>query len=160
MEIKITPKKVIIALCVLVVVFFAGLCTERFSRSGRASGTSQQLIEGIVLERDTVNQIADELNISGNLLSSGTSFGPAVIESLREARTANQLGAVCVDEIRRSIERDIEFSKDLRASADGFFGTAEYALNLAIERAELYEGIISTYEQANRDLGEVNNQSE
>lgn len=158
-EIKINKKVIItfiIAFALCISCFLAG----RFIRLERISGIGEQLIDGIELERDTTNQILDELNIERNLIESEVDIGSVIIDSIRETRSANQLGTICIDAIRESIARDIEFNKNLQATGDGFYDAAEHALNLAIERADLYERIISTYEQANRDFGKDNKESE
>ena len=155
-QIKIT-KKSIIYLCIVILLCVGSFCAGRFIRFGRISGTSQQLIDGVILSRETADKLANELNITRNTIQSADNYGRAVLEGIEELRKSSELGRVCADVIKQSIERDAENNKDLLESREEYFDAVDYALELATKRAELYESIVRTYEQAVSNNGENNN---
>lgn len=159
MEIKITPKKVLIAIGVLVIIYFAGLCTGRFSRFGRVSGTGQELVDGIVLSRETTDKLFNELNLGGVSLKSGIGYEQAILEGVGTLRKSSEVGRICTDAIEQSIKSDEKFNEELRRNVSGYFDAADYALDISINHAELYESIIRSYEQAKSDNGEDNKES-
>ena len=155
-QIKIT-KKIIIYLCIVILLCVGSFCAGRFIRFGRISGTSQQLIDGVVLSRETADKLANELNITRNTIQSADNYGRAILDGIEELRKSSELGKVCTDVIKQSIERDAKNNKDLLESREEYFDAVDYALELAIKRAELYESIVRTYEQAVSNNGENNN---
>lgn len=155
-QIKIT-KKSIICLCIVILLCVGSFCAGRFIRFGRISGTSQQLIDGVVLSRETADKLADELNIARDSIQSADNYGRAVLEGIEELRKSSELGRVCTDVIKRSIERDEKNNKDLLESREEYFDAVDYALELATKRAELYESIVRAYEQAVSNNGENSN---
>lgn len=159
MEIKITPKKVIIGLCIAIGIIVACFCAGRFSRAGRATGTSQQLVDGVVLSRETTDKLANELNLGGVSLKSGVGYEQALLEGVGALRKSSEVGKVCTDAIEQSIKRDEEFNEELRRNVSGYFDAADYAIDISINHAELYESIIRSYEQAKSDNREDNKES-
>ena len=155
-QIKITKKSII---CLSIVFFLCvgSFCAGRFIRFGRISGTSQQLIDGVVLSRETADKLADELNIARDSIQSADNYGRAILEGIEELRKSSELGRVCADVIKQSIERDEKNNKDLLESREEYFDAVDYALELATKRAELYESIVRTYEQAVSNNGENSN---
>ena len=158
-EFKIS-KKLIIACCVTIVLCIGSFCAGRYIRFGRISGTSQQLIDGIVLSRETADQLANELNIARASLSSSENYGQTILEGIGELRKASEVGRLCSDAIKLSIERDAENNENLLKARGDYFESVDYAIELAAQRAELYEQIVRTYEQAVFYNGKDSNESE
>lgn len=158
-EFKIT-KKHIIACCITIVLCIGSFCAGRFIRFRGISGTSQQLIDGVVLSRETADKLADELNIARASLSSSENYGQTILEGIGELRKASEVGKLCSDAIKLSIERDAENNENLLQARGDYFESVDYAIELATQRAELYEQIVRTYEQAVSDNGKNSNESE
>lgn len=159
MEIKI-DKKFFIKLGCIVVFGFACFCTGRFLRFKGISGSGEQLVSGIVLSRETADKLSGELNFEGSEIKSAKLYEQALLEGVGTLRRASEIGRICTDAIEQSIERDEKFNEKLRRNVSGYFESADHALELAIERAELYESIIQSYEQAKSNNGEDNKESE
>lgn len=157
-EFKIS-KKHIIACCIVIVLCIGSFCAGRYIRFGRITGTSQQLIDGIVLSRETADQLANELNIARASLKSSENYGRTILEGIGELRKASEVGRLCSDAIKFSIERDAENNENLLQARGDYFESVDYAIELAAQRAELYEQIVRTYEQAISDNGKNSYQS-
>lgn len=158
MEIKI-DKKFFIKLFVIVLLCFTSFCAGRFLRIRGVSGTSQQLVDGVVLSRETADKLANELNLGGVSLESGIGYEQAILEGVGTLRKSSEVGQLCTDVIKQSIERDEKFNEELRRNVSGYLESADYVLELAIKRAELYESIVRTYEQTQSDNRENNKES-
>lgn len=155
MEIKIN-KGFFIKCGIVVLLCVASFCARGFIDARRVSGTSQQLVDGIVLERDTASKLANELNLAGIATASGAELGPAILDGVAELRRASEVGRICTDAIISATQKDAEYIKDLREHSIDYFSATDYAFELAIERAELYESIIRAYDEAQSDNREVN----
>lgn len=155
MEIKI-DKKFFIKLSIIAILCFASFCTGRFIRFRGVSGTSEQLVDGVVLSRETADKLANELNIGGSALKSGVGYEQALLEGVGTLRRSSEVGQLCTDAIKQSIESDEKFNEELRRNVSGYFDAADFALELAVERAELYESIVRAYEQTQSNNGENN----
>lgn len=155
MEIKI-DKKFFIKLGIVAILCFASFCTGRFIRFRGISGTSEQLVDGVVLSRETADKLADELNLGGSALKSANGYEQAILEGVGTLRRSSEVGQLCTDAIKQSIESDEKFNEELRRNVSGYFDAADFALELAVERAELYESIVRAYEQTQSDNGENN----
>ena len=153
-------KKIIFIICCAILIFVTGFYSGRFIRFRRVSGTSDELISGIVLTRDEVDKIADAIGISRNSIKSAADLGRAVENGFNSLREGNELGLLCVNEIKRSIEDDKKFNANLQQTYTDYIDTTTAALDMAINRAELYERIISAYEQADRNISKDNEKSE
>ena len=158
MEIKI-DKKFFIKLGYIVVFGFACFCAGRFLRFRGVSGTSEQLVDGVVLSRETADKLADELNFGGSALKSANGYEQALLEGIGTLRRSSEVGQLCTDAIKQSIESDEKFNEELRRNVSGYFDAADFAVELAIQRAELYESIVRTYEQTQPDNRENNKES-
>lgn len=159
MEIKITFKKVIIGVCIVIGIIVASFCAGRFSRPRGATGTSQQLVDGVVLSRETTDKLFNELNLGGVSLKSGIGYEQALLEGVGTLRKSSEVGRICTDAIEQSIKSDEKFNEELRRNVSGYFDATDYAFDVAINHAELYESIIRSYEQAKSDNGEDNKES-
>ena len=156
MEIK---KSHIITFSIAIVLCIITFCAGIFFRFRGVSGTSQQLVDGIVLERETADRIADELNLGKVPLQSSNGYGQAILEGIGSLRKSSEVGRICVDVISQSIKDDQEFTSTIQGNVLGYIDTTDYALELAIRRAESYESIVRAYEQAQSNIGEDNQES-
>ena len=155
MEIKI-DKKFFIKLGIVAILCFASFCTGRFIRFRGVSGTSEQLVDGVILSRETADKLVDELNLGGSALKSANGYEQAILEGIGTLRRSSEVGQLCTDAIKQSIESDEKFNEELRRNVSGYFDAADFAIELAIQRAELYESIVRTYEQTQSNNGENN----
>ena len=159
MEITNFKKNIIVCgifIVICISCFFAG----RFIRFRRVSGTSNELISGIILTRSEVDKIADAVGIARNSIKSASDLGRAVENGFNSLREGNELGLLCVNEIKRSIEDDKRFNANIQQTYSNYIDTTTAALDVAINRAELYERIISAYEQADGNISKDNEKSE
>lgn len=155
MEIKI-DKKFFIKLGIVAILCFASFCAGRLIRFRGVSGTSEQLVDGVVLSRETADKLIDELNLGGSALKSANGYEQAILEGIGTLRRSSEVGQLCTDAIKQSIESDEKFNEELRRNVSGYFDAADFAIELAIQRAELYESIVRTYEQTQSNNGENN----
>ena len=155
MEIKI-DKKFFIKLSIVAILCFASFCAGRFIRFRGVSGTSEQLVDGVILSREAADKLADELNLGGSALKSANGYEQAILEGIGTLRRSSEVGQLCTDAIKQSIESDEKFNEELRRNVSGYFDAADFAIELAIQRAELYESIVRTYEQTQSNNGENN----
>lgn len=153
-------KKNVIVFCIFIILCIACYLTGRFARFRRVSGTSDELISGIVLTRSEIDKIANAIGIAGNSIKSADDLGRAVESGFDNLRKGNEVGLLCINEIERSIEDDKKFTSNIQQTYTNYFDSATTALDVAIKRAELYERIISSYEQANRDYTKDSKKSE
>ena len=159
MEIKIT-KKHIIQLIIVILCFVAGFCLGRFLRIGRISGTSEQLITGIVLERNRASEILDRLGIAKSAIKSADDYGRLLAEGIEQLQRSNEVGRVCIDEVIKSIESSEQLTKDFHAAYSNLFGTTEYAFGLAILKSEEYERIIESFREITNNSSQNNKKPE
>lgn len=159
MEIKI-DKKFFIKLGCIILFGITCFCAGQFCRFGRVSGTSGQLVNGVVLSRETADKLTNELNLGGVSLKSGIGYEQALLEGVGTLRKSSEVGRICTDAIEQSIKSDEKFNEELRRNVSGYFDAADYAIDISINRAELYESIIRSYEQAKSNNGENNKESE
>ena len=155
-----STKKIIISIIGGIIIFICGICTDEYIRFRRVSGASDQLVDGVVLSRETRDKLANELNLGGVSLKSGIGYDQALLEGVGTLRKSSEVGRVCTNAIEQSIESDEKFNEELRRNVSGYFDAADYAIDISIKHAELYESIIRSYEQAKSDNGENNKESE
>ena len=158
MEIKI-DKKFFIKLGIVAILCFASFCAGRLIRFRGVSGTSEQLVDGVVLSRETADKLIDELNLGGSALKSANGYEQAILEGIGTLRRSSEVGQLCTDAIKQSIESDEKFNEELRRNVSGYFDATDYAIDISINRSELYESIIRSYEQAKSDNGKNNKKS-
>ena len=158
MEIKI-DKKFFIKLSCIILFGFTCFCAGQFCRIKGISGASDQLVSGVVLSRETTDKLANELNLGGVSLKSGVGYEQALLEGVGTLRKSSEVGRICTDAIEQSIKSDEKFNEELRRNVSGYFDAADYAIDISINRSELYESIIRSYEQAKSDNRENNKES-
>ena len=158
-EIKI-DKKFFIKLGCITLFGIACFCAGRFIRLKGVSGSSEQLVDGVVLSRETADKLANELNLGGVSLKSGIEYEQALLEGVGTLRKSSEVGRICTDVIEQSIKSDEKFNEELRRNVSGYFDATDYAIDISINRSELYESIIRSYEQAKSDNRENNKKPE
>ena len=158
MEIKI-DKNFFIKLGCITLFGITCFCAGRFIRFKGVSGSSEQLVDGVVLSRETADKLANELNLGGVSLKSGIGYEQALLEGVGTLRKSSEVGRICTDVIEQSIKSDEKFNEELRRNVSGYFDATDYAIDISINRSELYESIIRSYEQAKSDNGKNNKES-
>lgn len=158
MEIKI-DKKFFIKLGCIALFGFACFCAGRFIRFKGVSGSSEQLVSGIVLEGDTANTILDELGIARPAGQSANDTGYAVLRGIQELSKSNDTARLCISEIEREIEHTQQNAEIIKQSFDGVSDAIEYGWRLAENQSLAYEQIVNTLQQFNSDSGENDKES-
>lgn len=158
MEIKI-DKKFFIKLGCLIVFGVACFLAGRFIRFGGVSGASEQLVSGIVLERDTANKLLDELGIARPAGQSAVDTGYAVLRGVQELSKSNDAARLCISEIEREVDLTQQNAEIIKQSFDGVSDAIEYGWRIAEEQAAAYERIIETLQQFDKDSGKDDEES-
>lgn len=140
MQININ-KKTFTYIGIIVLVFFAGIFTGRYTRFGRASGTSEQLIEGIVLSGDDASRVLDELGIARCAGQSAADLGYAVSQGIEKLCYSNEVQRVFIDDIRREVDTATENAKIINDSFNGVSDAVDYGWNVILEEARTLERI-------------------
>lgn len=158
MQINI-DKKFFIKLGCLIVFGVACFLAGRFIRFGGVSGASEQLVSGIVLERDTANKLLDELGIARPAGQSAVDTGYAVLRGVQELSKSNDAARLCISEIEREVDLTQQNAEIIKQSFDGVSDAIEYGWRIAEEQAAAYERIIETLQQFDKDSGEDDKES-
>lgn len=139
-------------LCLCIVSF----CTGKFIRFERISGTSEQLISGIVQAGDNTDQIVNELIIAGASTESANRYGTIISGIIKELRDENEQLGISTDEAIRAIESNKRVTELVKSASSNLHETTGTALELAIKRAEDYERLIESLQEALRNTAENN----
>ena len=158
MEIKIN-KTFFIKLGCIALFGFACFCTGRFTRFKGISGSGEQLVSGIVLERDTANTILDELGIARPAGQSASDTGYAVLRGIQELGKSNDAARLCINEIEREVEHTQQNAEVIKQSFDGVSDAIEYGWRLAENQSLAYERIVETLQQFNKNSREDDEES-
>lgn len=158
MQINI-DKKFFIKLGCLIVFGVACFLAGRFIRFGGVSGASEQLVSGIVLERDTANKLLDELGIARPAGQSAVDTGYAVLRGVQELSKSNDAARLCISEIEREVDLTQQNAEIIKQSFDGVSDAIEYGWRIAEEQAAAYERIIETLQQFDKDSGKDDEES-
>ena len=158
MQINI-DKKFFIKLGCLIVFGVACFLAGRFIRFGGVSGASEQLVSGIVLERDTANKLLDELGIARPAGQSAVDTGYAVLRGVQELSKSNDAARLCISEIEREVDLTQQNAEIIKQSFDGVSDAIEYGWRIAEEQAAAYERIIETLQQFDKDSGKDDKES-
>lgn len=150
MQINIT-KKTFIGIGIVLLMCIASFLAGRFIRFGGISGASEQLVSGIILERDTANTILDELGIARPAGQSASDTGYAVLRGIQELSKSNDTAKLCISEIEREIEYTQQNAEIIKQSFDGVSDAIEYGWRIAEEQALAYERIVDTLQQFNNN---------
>ena len=158
MEIKI-DKKFFIKLGCIALFGVTCFCAGRFIRFKGVSGSSEQLVSGIVLEGNTANTILDELGIARPAGQSASDTGYAVLRGIQELSKSNDTAKLCISEIEREIEHTQQNAEIIKQSFDGVSDAIEYGWRLAESQSLAYERIVDTLQQFNKDSREDDKES-
>lgn len=158
MEIKI-DKKFFIKLGCIALFGITCFCAGRFIRFKGVSGSSEQLVSGIVLEGNTANTILDELGIARPAGQSASDTGYAVLRGIQELSKSNDTAKLCLSEIEREIEHTQQNAEIIKQSFDGVSDAIEYGWRIAEEQARAYERIVDTLQQFNNDSSKDDKES-
>ena len=158
MEIKI-DKKFFIKLGCIALFGFACFCTGRFTRFKGISGSGEQLISGVILERDTADKLLDELGIARPTGQSASDTGYAILRGIQELSKSNDTARLCISEIEREVEHTQQNAEIIKQSFNGVSDAIEYGWRIAEEQALAYERIVDTLQQFNKDSGEDDEES-
>ena len=150
MEIKI-DKNFFIKLGCIALFGIACFCAGRLIRFKGISGSSEQLVSGVILERDTANTILDELGIARPAGQSASDTGYAVLRGIQELSKSNDAAKLCISEIEREIEHTQQNAEIIKQSFDGISDAIEYGWRLAENQSLAYERIVDTLQQFNKD---------
>ena len=150
MEIKI-DKNFFIKLGCIALFGIACFCAGRFIRFKGISGSSEQLVSGVILERDTADKLLDELGIARPAGQSASDTGYAVLRGIQELSKSNDAAKLCISEIEREIEHTQQNTEIIKQSFDGVSDAIEYGWRIAEEQALAYERIVDTLQQFNKD---------
>ena len=158
MEIKI-DKNFFIKLGCIALFGITCFCAGRFIRFKGVSGSSEQLVSGIVLEGNTANTILDELGIARPAGQSASDTGYAVLRGIQELSKSNDTAKLCLSEIEREIEHTQQNAEIIKQSFNGVSDAIEYGWRIAEEQARAYERIVDTLQQFNNDTSENDKES-
>lgn len=158
MEIKI-DKNFFIKLGCIALFGIACFCAGRFIRFKGVSGSSEQLVSGIVLEGNTANTILDELGIARPAGQSASDTGYAVLRGIQELSKSNDTARLCISEIEREIEHTQQNAEIIKQSFDGISDAIEYGWRLAENQSLAYERIVDTLQQFNNDSSKDDEES-
>ena len=158
MEIKI-DKKFFIKLGCITLCGIACFCAGRFIRFKGVSGSSEQLVSGIVLEGNTANTILDELGIARPTGQSASDTGYAILRGIQELSKSNDTARLCISEIEREVEHTQQNAEIIKQSFDGVSDAIEYGWRIAEEQALAYERIVDTLQQFNNDSSKDDEES-
>ena len=148
MEIKI-DKKFFIKLGCIALFGFACFCTGRFTKFKGISGSGEQLVSGVILERDIARPAGQ----------SASDTGYAILRGIQELGKSNDAARLCINEIEREIKHTQQNAEIIKQSFDGISDAIEYGWRLAENQSLAYERIIDTLQQFNKDSGENDEES-
>ena len=158
MEIKI-DKNFFIKLGCIALFGITCFCAGRFIRFKGVSGSSEQLVSGIVLEGNTANTILDELGIARPAGQSASDTGYAVLRGIQELSKSNDTAKLCLSEIEREIEHTQQNAEIIKQSFNGVSDAIEYGWRIAEEQALAYERIVDTLQQFNNNSSKDDKES-
>ena len=144
-------KKILTNIGYAVLIFVLGFCTGRFIRFKQISGSSEQLISGIILERDTTDRILDELSITRTTGSSAADTEQAILRGIQELSKSNETIKLCISKIEREIELTQQNTQIIKQSFESVSDAIDYGWRIAEEQAVAYERIVDTLQQFNND---------
>ena len=138
MEIKI-DKNFFIKLGCIALFGITCFCAGRFIRFKGVSGSSEQLVSGIVLEGNTANTILDELGIARPAGQSASDTGYAVLRGIQELSKSNDTGQKCINLLKSEIAFDLEIYEKYKSTD---LSKIDKELDIAVEQALRYEQLL------------------
>ena len=158
MEIKI-DKNFFIKLGCIALFGITCFCAGRFIRFKGVSGSSEQLVSGIVLEGNTANTILDELGIARPAGQSASDTGYAVLRGIQGLSKSNDTAKLCISEIEREIELTQQNAEIIKQSFNELSDAIDYGWRIAESQSLAYEQIVDTLQQFNSDSRENDKES-
>ena len=158
MEIKI-DKKFFIKLGCVALFGIACFCAGRFTRFKGISGSGEQLVSGVILERDTADKLLDELGVARPAGQSASDTGYAILRGIQELGKSNDAARLCINEIEREVEHTQQNAEIIKQSFNGVSDAIEYGWRIAEEQARAYERIVDTLQQFNNDSSKDDKES-
>ena len=158
MEIKI-DKKFFIKLGCVALFGIACFCTGRFISFKGISGSGEQLVSAVILERDTADKLLDELGVARPAGQSASDIGYAVLRGIQELSKSNNTAKLCISEIEREIEHTQQNAEIIKQSFNGVSDAIEYGWRIAEEQALAYERIVDTLQQFNNNSSKDDKES-
>ena len=158
MEIKI-DKKFFIKLGCVALFGIACFCAGRFTRFKGISGSGEQLVSGVILERDTADKLLDELGVARPAGQSASDTGYAILRGIQELGKSNDAARLCINEIEREVEHTQQNAEIIKQSFNGVSDAIEYGWRIAEEQARAYERIVDTLQQFNNDSSKDDEES-
>ena len=140
-------KKILINIGCAIFVLIFGFCTGRFIRFRGISGASEQLVSGIILERDTTDRILDELSIARSAGNSTADTGQAILRGIQELSKSNETAKLCISEIEREIELAQQNAQTIKQSFESVSDAINYGWRITENQALAYERIVDTLQQ-------------
>ena len=144
-------KKILINIGCAIFVLVFGFCTGRFIRFRGISGSSEQLVSGIILERDTTDRILDELSIARSAGNSSTNTGQAILRGIQELSKSNETAKLCISEIEREIEFAQQNAQIIQQSFESVSDAIDYGWRITESQALAYERIVDALQQFNNN---------
>lgn len=158
MEIKI-DKKFFIKFGYIALFGIACFCTGRFTKFKGISGSGEQLVSGVILERDTADKLLDELGVARPAGQSANDTGYAILRGIQELGKSNDTARLCISEIEREIEHTQQNAEIIKQSFDGVSDAIEYGWRIAENQSLAYEQIVNTLQQFNNDSSKDDEES-
>ena len=140
MEIKI-DKNFFIRIGIVIVLCAVSFCAGTFTRFGRISGTSQELVDGIVLTGDDASRVLDRLGIARSSGKSAKDLGYEVGRGIERLCQSDEVQRLFIDDIRREIETTTENAKIINESFTDVSDTVDYGWDIVFEEARALQRI-------------------
>lgn len=162
MEIKITltPKRILITLGIVLAFSAACFCAGRFNRFGRVSGTSQELIDGIVLTGDEASRVLDKLGITRSSGKSAKDLGYEVGRGIERLCQSNEVQGLFINDIRREIATTAENAKVINESFTDVSDASDYGWDIILEEARALQRIAERTRTFDEDFVKNESKSE
>jgi hypothetical protein len=159
-EIKITKKTIIYGLFIIAIYGVSCFLAGQYSRLDRTSGTSQQLIDGVILTGDTADRVLDELGIGRHAGQSAADYGYAIAEGVRKLSKSDEKQRILIDAIRREINDTTENAKVINESFTNVSDAVDYGWDIILKEARAYERIANSTLEFDKNSDENGEKSE
>lgn len=140
MQINIT-KKTFIGIGIVLLMCIASFLAGRFIRFGGVSGTSQELVNGIILTGDEASRILDKLGIARSSGKSAKDLGYEVGRGIERLCQSDEVQRLFIDDIRREIETTTENAKVINESFTDVSDASDYGWDIILDEARALQRI-------------------
>lgn len=144
-------KKIILIVAGCILLFAAGFGTGRGLRLARATGAGTDVESGIISAGNATSNAIDSVTVGNGLLKPGFELGGITVDGLEKLLSTNEKQRVCIDEIKRAVDDYIRFTEELQSVYSEISDTEQYAGEVAIQHARLYEQLIDSLQRALED---------